>query len=142
MDAKKADISIQPSDGSTPIDVSLSEGEIFRLAIALMKRNLQQDEESGLLKGTRPKMIDLIAAGEETGVISGGLIKDVLQIPQLNDPQSSILKKTAAILEQVGQIALASNPATELYGIVGFMFIDAFQEAHKANAVGEHDDIF
>jgi hypothetical protein len=141
MDAKSADISIQPRDDSTPITVDLSEGEIFRLAIDLMKRNLSQEEQSGLLKGTQPKMIDLIAAGEETGALSGSLVTDVLKIPELNDPKSSILKKTGAILEQMGRIALISNPVTQIYGLVGFMFVDAIEESHKKDA-GTHDGLF
>lgn len=141
MDAKSADISIQLRDDSAPITVDLSEGEIFRLAIDLMKRALMQEEQNGFLKGTQPKMIDLIAAAEETGAISGSLIADVLKIPELNDPKSSMLKKTGAILEQMGRIALISNPVTQIYGLVGFMFIDAIQESHKKDA-GTHDGLF
>ena len=141
MDAKSADISIQLRDDSAPITVDLSEGEIFRLAIDLMKRALMQEEQSGFLKGTQPKMIDLIAAAEETGAISGSLIADVLKIPELDDPKSSVLKKTGAILEEMGRIALISNPVTQIYGLVGFMFVDAIQESHKKDA-GTHDGLF
>lgn len=124
--------------------IEASYSEKYRLAIKLIKRELNREVLNGVLIGKQPNFTDLLAASMEAGFFTPEELKIMLDFPELRDPKPENWKKAGKIAWLVARAGLLAIPGFGTVAAIPIVIIEAIIEGSKKNNenVDTTDNIF
>lgn len=145
MNAKNIKIVFdEDGDGQEDLPaIEASYSEKYRLAIKLIKRELNREMLSGVLVGKNPTFTDLLAASMEVGYFSPDELKIMLDFPELRDPKPDTWKKVGKIAWLITRAGIMAIPGFGTIAAIPIVLVEAIIEGTKKNeTVDTTDNLF
>lgn len=124
--------------------IETSYSEKYRLALKLIKRELNREMKSGILIGKNPNFTDLLAASMEAGYFSPDELKIMLDFPELRDPKPETMKKVGRIAWLITRTGIMAIPGFGTIAAIPIVIIEAIIEGNKKKneKADTTDDLF
>jgi len=139
MNSKNAVISVELEDDED-LEINLSYSEKYRLGVKLAWMEIEKAvHERGF--GKRPRMLDVLMAGIETGVFGPEAMKELIKHPRLMDGFRNKKKNYIEILKSVGKAALYNAPVIGQFAAIPVLIWETFEnmkEARDAQSSSTH----
>lgn len=130
MNSKNAVINIELEDDED-LEITLSYSEKYRLGVKLAWMEIEKAvHQRGFKK--RPRMLDVLMAGIETGVFGPEALKELIAHPRLMDGFRNKKKNYIKILKSVGKAALYNTPVIGQFAAIPILIWETFQNMEEA----------
>lgn len=143
MNAARASLYIDyAGDGSWDRQERLSQQEKYRMGLKLILRDYFRTINSRYFSGEKPMLIDFLSAAVETGEISKEVLKEIINIEELNLVPPGFIKRHLHALKSLARIGLLSVPVAGPYLAVGMVLVEAYTEGKKGHEKISPDHLF
>lgn len=120
------------------IHLELSYTEKYRLGVKLLKFHLNELQFDSRF-GFKPRYIDVLLSGVETGVISPELLKEFYSMPEFFDSYRNRYSIYKEALKRIGKQILINTPVVGQLAFIPIMIIEIRNELRNSTR-GQSDD--
>lgn len=139
MNSSRASINIA-MNGEEDLEIELSYSEKYRLGVKLAWMEMEKcPVQYGF--SSRPRMVDVLFAGIETGVFGPAALEELLKRPKLIDGYRNKRKYYFEALVSLGKAALYNTPVIGQFAAIPILIwetIESSREARDAQSASTH----